>query len=100
MGATWRQTRMVSRSGDRDSRLGLGEFVGFVDAVHGKNDSAWIERTATLILLGLLMVLLFFGLGFTLHALWIVAIILFVAWLIGLLIGRGESAGRNHIYRW
>jgi hypothetical protein len=53
-----------------------------------------------LILLGLVLVLLFFGLGFTLHALWIVAVVLFVAWLIGLAIGRGESAGRNHFYRW
>ena len=53
-----------------------------------------------LILLGLILVLLFFGLGFTLHALWIVAIVLFVAWLVGLLIGRGEGAGRNHFYRW
>jgi hypothetical protein len=52
------------------------------------------------ILLGLLLVLLFFGLGFALHLLWIVAVILFVAWLIGLVIGRGESAGRNHFYRW
>lgn len=53
-----------------------------------------------LILLGLLLVLLFFGLGFTLHTLWIVAIVLLVAWLIGLVIGRGESEGRNHFYRW
>jgi hypothetical protein len=27
-------------------------------------------------------------------------VILFVAWLIGLVLGRGESAGRNHFYRW
>jgi hypothetical protein len=53
-----------------------------------------------LILLGLLLVLLFFGLGFTLHALWIIAIVLFVAWIIGLVIGRGENAGRGHFYRW
>ena len=39
-----------------------------------------------LILFGLLLVLIFFGLGFTLHALWIVAVILFLAWLIGLLL--------------
>ena len=45
-----------------------------------------------LILLGLLLVLLFFGLGFALHALWIIAIVLFVAWLIGLVLGRGENA--------
>jgi hypothetical protein len=53
-----------------------------------------------LILLALLLVLLFFGLGFTLHALWIVAVILFVAWLLGLALGRGESAGRHHFDRW
>jgi hypothetical protein len=53
-----------------------------------------------LILLALLLVLLFFGLGFAIHALWIVAVILFIAWLIGLALGRGESAGRNRFYRW
>jgi hypothetical protein len=53
-----------------------------------------------LILLALLLVLLFFGLGFAIHALWILAVILFVAWLIGLALGRGESSGRHHFYRW
>jgi hypothetical protein len=53
-----------------------------------------------LILLALLLVFLFFGLGFAIHALWIVAVILFVAWLLGLALGRGESAGRHHFYRW
>jgi hypothetical protein len=52
------------------------------------------------ILLGLLLVLLFFGLGFTLHALWIVAIILLLAWVVGLVIGRGEGAGSRRFYRW
>jgi hypothetical protein len=53
-----------------------------------------------LILLALLLVILFFGLGFAVHALWIVAVILFVAWLIGLALGRGETAGRHRFYRW
>jgi hypothetical protein len=53
-----------------------------------------------LVLLALLLVILFFGLGFTLHALWIVAIILFAFWVIGLAVGRGESAGSRHFYRW
>jgi hypothetical protein len=53
-----------------------------------------------LILLALLLVLLLFGFGFAIHALWIVAVILFVAWLVGLAIGRGESAGRHRFYRW
>jgi uncharacterized membrane protein len=53
-----------------------------------------------IILLALLLVLLFFGLGFAVHALWIVAVVLFIAWLLGLALGRGESAGRNRFYRW
>lgn len=53
-----------------------------------------------LILLALLLVLLFFGLGFTLHALWVVAVVLFAFWVVGLAIGRGEGAGRRHFYRW
>ena len=52
------------------------------------------------ILIALLLVLLFFGLGFALHLLWIVAVVLFVAWLIGLALGRGESAGSHRFYRW
>ena len=53
-----------------------------------------------LILLALLLVLLFFGLGFALHVLWIVAVVLFVLWLVGFALGRGESAGSRHWYRW
>ncbi len=53
-----------------------------------------------LILLALLLVLLFFGLGFAVHVLWILAVILFVAWLVGLALGRGESSGRHRFYRW
>jgi hypothetical protein len=53
-----------------------------------------------LLLLALLLVLLFAGFGFAVHVLWIVAVVLFVVWLIGLALGRGESAGRHHFYRW
>ena len=52
------------------------------------------------ILLALLLVLIVAGLGFTLHVLWIVAGILLIAWLIGLVLGRGEGAGRHGFYRW
>ncbi len=52
------------------------------------------------ILLALLLVILFFGLGFALHALWIAAAVLFVLWLIGFAIGRGEGAGSHRFYRW
>ena len=53
-----------------------------------------------LLLLALLLVLIFFGVGFTVHFLWIVAAVLLVLWLVGLAVGRGESAGRHHFYRW
>ncbi len=53
-----------------------------------------------LLLLALLLVLLFFGLGFAVHLLWIVAVIFAVVWIVGFALGRGESSGRHHFYRW
>jgi hypothetical protein len=53
-----------------------------------------------LLLLALIIVLLFFGVGFAIHLLWIVAAVFLVLWLIGFAIGRGEGAGRHHFYRW
>jgi hypothetical protein len=44
-----------------------------------------------LFLLVLLLALLFAGAGFALHILWIVAVVLFVAWLVGLVLGVGRS---------
>jgi hypothetical protein len=52
------------------------------------------------LILALLIVLIFFGIGFTAHFLWIVAAVLLVLWLAGMAIGRGESAGRHRFYRW
>lgn len=52
-----------------------------------------------IIVLFLLFVLLFFGLGFTAHFLWVVAAIVFIVWLVGLVAGRGSS-GRHRFYRW
>jgi hypothetical protein len=52
------------------------------------------------LLLVLLLVLLFFGLSFAVHLLWIVAVVFFVLWLVGAALGRGESAGRHRFYRW
>jgi len=53
-----------------------------------------------LLVLLLLVVLALFGAGFALHLLWWIAIAAFVLWLIGVVIGRGESAGRHGFYRW
>jgi hypothetical protein len=66
----------------------------------GKNRHNSKKGWNVLILLALLLVLLFFGLGFALHVLWVVAVIFFIVWLIGLALGRGESAGRHRFYRW
>lgn len=51
-------------------------------------------------LLFLFLVLLLFGFGFTLHILWIAAVIFFIVWIIGLAIGRGENAGSRGFYYW
>jgi hypothetical protein len=53
-----------------------------------------------ILVLALLLVLILFGAGFALHLLWIVAVVLFVLWLVGAALGRGESAGRHRFYRW
>jgi hypothetical protein len=45
-----------------------------------------------LVLLILLLALLFGALGFALHALWIVAIILAVVWLVGFAFRSGEGS--------
>ena len=52
------------------------------------------------LLLAFLFVLLFFGLGFALHFLWVVAVLPLVLWLVGFAVGRGESAGTHRFYRW
>jgi hypothetical protein len=53
-----------------------------------------------MILLALLLVAIFAGLGFAVHVLWIIAAVLLVLWLIGLVVGRGEGAGNHRFYRW
>jgi hypothetical protein len=53
-----------------------------------------------IILLALFVVLLFVGVGFAVPLLWVAAVILFVIWVVGYALGRGESAGRHHFYRW
>jgi hypothetical protein len=50
-----------------------------------------------LIVLLLLLFLLFGGLGFAVHFLWILAAIVFVAWILGFAMRSGESA---RWYRW
>jgi hypothetical protein len=54
-----------------------------------------------LILLVLLLALLLGAFGFAVHVLWIIAVVVFIAWLVGFGVARGESAGgRGRWYRW
>ena len=50
-----------------------------------------------LILLVLILAILFGGLGFALHALWWIALIVLILWLVGFVARTGE--GRSW-YRW
>ena len=94
----------VCRRPDRRHRLaptlGASTFQ-----VEDRVSSVWPAdmrgRTQSMLLLfALLLVLIFFGAGFALHVLWVVAVILLVLWLVGAALGRGESAGRHRFYRW
>jgi len=49
-----------------------------------------------LILILLILALIFAGAGFALHVLWIIAIVFFVAWLVGLAFGRGSRRSARH----
>ena len=53
-----------------------------------------------ILVLAFLFVLLFAGLGFALHFLWVAAAVFLVLWFLGFAVGRGESAGRHHFYWW
>jgi hypothetical protein len=54
-----------------------------------------------IVLVALLLVLLFAGLGTAVHLLWVVAAVLLLVWLFGFAVGHGESAGsRRGWYRW
>jgi Na+/H+ antiporter NhaC len=60
------------------------------------------EVSVALVLLVLLLALLFFGLGFAAHLLWVVAVIIFFVWRIGWAFARGEASGsrRQWYGRW
>jgi cytochrome b561 len=53
-----------------------------------------------LILIVLLLALLLGGLGFAIHILWWIALIVLVVWVLGFLIRVGEGGSRSRWYRW
>jgi uncharacterized membrane protein YecN with MAPEG domain len=60
------------------------------------------EETLVALIVLLLILAVFGGLGFAAHILWIVLIAAIVLWLIGFLIGGAERGlgGRRRWYRW
>jgi hypothetical protein len=53
-----------------------------------------------IILLVLLLALILGGLGFAIHILWWIALIVLVIWLVGFLVRTGEGSSRGRWYRW
>jgi hypothetical protein len=52
------------------------------------------------ILLVLLLALVLGGLGFAIHILWWIALVVLVIWLLGFLVRVGEGGSRRRWYRW
>ncbi|WP_406261659.1 hydrophobic protein [Actinacidiphila glaucinigra] len=52
------------------------------------------------LLLVLLLALILFGAGFALKALWWIALIVLVVWLLGFVFRAAEGGGRRRWYRW
>jgi hypothetical protein len=53
-----------------------------------------------LIIAVLVLAALLFGLGFAVHVLWWLAVIVLVLWLLGFFLRGGASAGSRRWYRW
>lgn len=53
-----------------------------------------------IILLVLLLALILGGLGFAIHILWWIALVVLVIWLIGFVVRVGEGTSRGRWYRW
>jgi len=57
-----------------------------------------LEAVVAVVLLVLLLALILAGAGFAIHLLWILAVIVFVAWAVGWLIRATEGGGRRRWY--
>jgi membrane protein YdbS with pleckstrin-like domain len=58
------------------------------------------EVVMGIILLVLLLALVLGGLGFAIHVLWWIALVVLVLWLLGFLVRVGEGSSRGRWYRW
>jgi 1,4-dihydroxy-2-naphthoate octaprenyltransferase len=57
-------------------------------------------RLMALILLVLLLAVIFGAVGFAIHVLWWIALVILVLWLLGFLVRAGEGSSRSRWYRW
>jgi hypothetical protein len=53
-----------------------------------------------IVLLVLLLALILGGLGFAIHVLWWIALVVLVLWLLGFAVRVGEGSSRRRWYRW
>lgn len=53
-----------------------------------------------IILLVLLLALILGGLGFAIHVLWWIALVVLIVWLLGFGLRAGEGSRRGRWYRW
>ena len=90
-----------------DQRPGRGPNLAtqlFNSSQKGRRNSARDEGSAVmlLILAILLLAILFGALGFAIHVLWWVALVVLVVWLAGFVLRTAEGAGsrRRRWYRW
>ena len=58
------------------------------------------DRFMGIILLVLLLALILGGLGFAVHVLWWIALVVLVIWLLGFVLRAGEHGSRGRWYRW
>jgi hypothetical protein len=58
------------------------------------------EHVMGIILLVLLVALILGGLGFAVHILWWIALVVLVIWALGFLLRVGEGSSRRRWYRW
>jgi hypothetical protein len=76
-----------------------GPHLGSRDPFARNANKRGIKHMA-LVLLVLLLALLLGGLGFAVHILWWIALIVLVVWVLGFLIRVGEGGSRSRWYRW
>ena len=81
--------RRVELKGCRPTGPRSGDGIGpppFTSSTKG------YDQVMGVLLALLVIILIVAGVGFAVHVLWIVAIVLFIAWLIGLVLGVGRKS--------